>query len=245
MENLTLLKGVPTDMGVYTATYEGNDSTNSQKNITYYHVHFDKKDSKEQFDLYPNYLYSPKGGGETSANPDKYHYWDKDIFVSISATENPDRNDTAQFRPSGLLAPGDTTYFSKGYLVLDSIVVNPNNAKFHFAPTDTAIVAKVSVVTRDSMRYVAYPALYMKDGDWHFANDTVFAQDLALQFDKVVGRKIELGIKESSGMVPFVALKVLEFPQIGILWIGVIIMIIGFVISIVWRRRQAALTVSR
>jgi cytochrome c-type biogenesis protein CcmF len=86
MENLTLLKGVPTDMGVYTATYEGNDSTNSQKNITYYHVHFDKKDSKEQFDLYPNYLYSPKGGGETSANPDKYHYWDKDIFVSISAT---------------------------------------------------------------------------------------------------------------------------------------------------------------
>jgi cytochrome c-type biogenesis protein CcmF len=129
--------------------------------------------------------------------------------------------------------------------VLDSIVVNPNNAKFHFAPTDTAIVAKVSVVTRDSMRYVAYPALYMKDGDWHFANDTVFAQDLALQFDKVVGRKIELGIKESSGMVPFVALKVLEFPQIGILWIGVIIMIIGFVISIVWRRRQAALTVSR
>ncbi len=46
-------------------------------------------------------------------------------------------------------------------------------------------------------------------------------------------------------MVPFVALKVLEFPQISMLWIGTIIMIIGFVMSIVWRRRQAALTVSR
>jgi cytochrome c-type biogenesis protein CcmF len=61
----------------------------------------------------------------------------------------------------------------------------------------------------------------------------------------VEGRKIELGIKESSQMVPFVALKVLEFPQISVLWIGTIIMIIGFVISIVWRRRQNALTVSR
>ena len=81
--------------------------------------------------------------------------------------------------------------------------------------------------------------------DWHFANDTVFAQNLALQFDKVQGRKIELGIKESSQMVPFVALKVLEFPQISVLWIGTIIMIIGFVISMVSRRRQAALTVSR
>jgi cytochrome c-type biogenesis protein CcmF len=246
MENLTLLKGVPTDMGVYTATYVNNDSVDTRSKITYYHIHFDRKDSKEQFDLYPDYIVSTKGGGETSANPDKYHYWNKDIFAYISATDNPDRSgDTAQFRPSGLLAPGDTAYFSKGYLVLDSIGVNPNNGKYHFAPTDTAVVAKVSVVTRDSMRYVAYPALYMKDGVGHFANDTVFAQDLALRFDRVEGRKIELGIKESSQMVPFVALKVLEFPQISVLWIGTIIMIIGFVISIVWRRRQNALTVSR
>jgi cytochrome c-type biogenesis protein CcmF len=245
MENLTLLKGVPTDMGVYTATYVGNDSVDKYGNITYYHVHFDRKDSQEQFDLYPDYLFSRKGGGETAANPDKRHYWDKDVFVYISAVSNQDKNDTAQFRPSGLLGPGDTAYFSKGYLVLDSVAVNPNNAKFHFGPTDTAIVAKVSVVTRDSMRYVAWPALYVKDGAWHFANDTVFAQNLALQFDKVEGRKIELGIKESQQMVPFVALKVLEFPQIGVLWIGTIIMIIGFVISIVWRRRQAELTVSR
>jgi cytochrome c-type biogenesis protein CcmF len=95
------------------------------------------------------------------------------------------------------------------------------------------------------MHYVAYPALYVKDGVWQFANDTVFAQNLALRFDRVEGRKVELGIKESSQMVPFVALKVLEFPQISVLWIGTIIMVIGFVISIVWRRRQAALTVSR
>ena len=244
MENLTLLKGVPTDMGDYIATYVSGDSVDTRSKTTYFHIHFDKKGSKEKFDLYPDFIVSTKGGGETSANPDKYHYWDRDIFAYISYAESP-RGDTAQFRPSAPLAPGDTAYFSKGYVVLDSVLINPNTGKFHFARTDTAIAAKVSVVTRDSMRYVAYPALYFKDGNWQFANDTIFAQNLALQFDKIEGRKIEVGIKESSQMVPFVALKVLEFPQIAILWAGTIIMIIGFVISMLWRRRQAALTVSR
>ena len=56
------------------------------------------------------------------------------------------------------------------------------------------------------------------------------------------GRKIELGIKESQQMVPFIALKVLEFPQVSLVWIGTIIMIIGFVMSILWRRRQSGLS---
>ena len=246
MENLTLLKGVPTDMGAYMATYVNADSVDTRSKTTYYHIHFDRKNSREQFDLYPDYIVSTKGGGETSANPDKRHYWNKDIFAFISATDNPDKSgDTAQFRSSEPMSPRDTAYFSKGYLVLDSVLIAPNNAKYHFAPTDTALVARVTVVTRDSMRYVAWPALYVKNDVAHFLNDTVFAQDLALRFNRVAGKKIELGIKESSQMIPFVALKVLEFPQISILWIGTIIMAIGFVISIVWRRRQSALTVSR
>jgi cytochrome c-type biogenesis protein CcmF len=43
-------------------------------------------------------------------------------------------------------------------------------------------------------------------------------------------------------MVPFIALKVVEFPQINVLWIGTIIMITGFIMSLVWRRRQTKLS---
>jgi len=244
MENITLLKGVPTDMGKYTATYVNNDSVNTKSKTTYYQIHFEKKGSAEQFDLYPNFILSTKGQGQPSPNPDKYHYWDRDVFGYVNATDNPDKSgDTAQFRPTDPLALGDTAYFSKGFIVLDSIVVNPDNSKYHFARTDTALMARVTVFTRDSMRYTAYPALYIKDNIPYYLNDTVFAQDLALRFDKVViGKKVELGIKESEQMVPFIALKVLEFPQINILWIGAIIMIIGFVMSILWRRRQTSLS---
>ena len=244
MENITLLKGVPTDMGRYTATYVNNDSVNTNSKTTYYRIHFEKKGSTEQFDLFPNFILSTKGQGTPSPNPDKYHYWDRDVFGYVNATDNPDKSgDTAQFRPSDPLALGDTAFFSKGFIVLDSIIVNPDNSKYHFAPTDTALMARVTVFTRDSMRYTAYPALYIKDNIPQYLNDTVFAQDLALRFDKVViGKKVELGIKESEQMVPFIALKVLEFPQINILWIGAIIMIIGFVMSILWRRRRTSLS---
>jgi cytochrome c-type biogenesis protein CcmF len=244
MENITLLKGVPTDMGKYTATYVNNDSVNTDSKTTYYRIHFEKKGSMEQFDLFPNFILSTKGQGTPSPNPDKYHYWDRDVFGYVNATDNPDKSgDTAQFRPSDPLAVRDTAYYSKGYIILDSVIINPNNDKYHFTRTDTALMARVTVITRDSMRYTAYPALYIKDNIPQYLNDTVFAQNLALRFDKVVpGKKIELSIKESEQMVPFIALKVLEFPQINILWIGAIIMIIGFVMSILWRRRRTSLS---
>ena len=101
-------------------------------------------------------------------------------------------------------------------------------------------MASVTVVSRDSMRYHAMPLLYIKNNEAHYIADTVFAQNLALVLGKVSDKnRIELRVKESSGMVPFVALKVYEFPQINVLWIGTIIMIIGFVMSIV---RRAKLT---
>ena len=242
MENLTLLKGARTDMGAYWATYIGNDSMNERERMTFYKIHMERKDGSEQFDLFPNFIKSTKGQGTPSPNPDKRHYWSKDIFTYISATNADMREDTVSFR-SQVMAIRDTAYYSKGYIILDSVELNPNNAKYHFGRGDTALMAKVTVVSRDSMRYTAYPAFVFRDNRPEYLNDTVFAQDLALRFNMITpDRKFDLGIKESADMVPFIALKVVEFPQIGLVWLGVLIMISGFVISILWRRKQAKLS---
>ncbi len=234
MENITLLKGVRTEMGKYWATYIDADSVDNRDKITYYHIHLHKKDDQADFDLYPNWMAARKGAQTPSANPDKYHYWNRDIFAYINATDNPEqhRDDTISFK-SYPLAIHDTMYYSKGFLVLDSVVVNPNYGKFHFSRTDTALMAAVTIVSSDSMRYQANPVFYLHDGMPEFIIDTVFAQNLALRFNRIAeGKKVELGVKESSAMIPFVAMKVLEFPQIGVLWLGAIVMIIGFLMSL-------------
>ncbi|HEY4062195.1 MAG TPA: cytochrome c biogenesis protein CcsA [Puia sp.] len=242
LENVTLLKGVRTDMGKYWSTYVGNDSVDQRHLTTWYHIHFEKKDGTRQFDLYPYFLKNTKGQEGASPNPDKYHYWDRDFFTYISAVSTEKNDDTVAFRTSAL-AVKDTVYYSKGFMILDSVVINPDNDKYHFSRSDTALMAKVTVVGKDSTRFTAYPVYYIRDNMPHFINDTIFPQDLAIRFNRVTeDKKVELGIKESSDMVPFVALKVLEFPQINILWIGTIIMIIGFIMSIRQRRRRSALT---
>jgi len=240
LENISLVKDVRIDMNKYWATYLGDDSLDARSQTRYYKIHFQDKLTDHQFDLYPTMIKNTKGMEGGTPNPDKLHYWDRDIFMYITGVSNHDEQyDTAEFKPQALKLK-DTAFYSRGYMILDSVIKNPNTGKYHFGPNDTALMAKITVVSRDTMRYTASPVMYVRDNQLRYVIDTVFAQDLALRFNKVsADGKIELGTRESTDIVPFIAVKVLEFPQINILWFGTIIMIIGFVMSLLWRRRQA------
>ena len=239
MENITLLKNVKTDMGKYWTVYDNNDSLNEAGNIMYFKIDFTRKDGEKSFSLYPNLIKNTKGQENYSHNPDKYHYWDRDIFVYLNYANAIDKaRDTTSFHPHEINVK-DTVFYSKGYLILDKIVVNPDNEKYHFTPKDTALMALVTVISKDSMKYTARPLLFIKDNEAHFVMDTVFAQNLAIGLGKVTANnKIELLVKESFNMVPFVSLKAYEFPQINLVWLGIMIMMTGFVMSIIRRRKQ-------
>ncbi|MGL6068925.1 MAG: hypothetical protein ACRC0I_09195, partial [Sediminibacterium sp.] len=71
----------------------------------------------------------------------------------------------------------------------------------------------------------------------------VVSQSLVLSFNKVIDQqtgKLEIGVKESGAITDLITLKVYEFPMINVLWIGVIVMVIGFIMSILQRLKQAA-----
>ncbi|HTQ27325.1 MAG TPA: cytochrome c biogenesis protein CcsA, partial [Puia sp.] len=241
LENITLLKNVRTDMGKYWATYVSNDSVDEASKTTFYHIHLRKKDSTDAFDLYPNLMKATKGQQGFSFNPDKHHYWSRDIFTYISAVDNTEQGDTAQFKRYPVKVH-DTVYYSAGYLLLNKVVVNPDNEKYHFTASDTALMADITVVGRDSIRHTAMPLFYVKGNQMNFIPDTVFSQNLVIGLTRVVDHnRVELSVKESSHLVPFVSLKVLEFPQINLLWLGTLIMIIGFVMSILRRRSRLSL----
>jgi cytochrome c-type biogenesis protein CcmF len=239
LENLTLIKNVKTDMGKYDVTYLSNDSVNKAGNIIYFKINFQDKKTGESFDLWPNLIKNTKGIENYSNNPDKRHYLNGDIFTYISYANIQDKHkDTSGFKASAL-ALHDTVYYSKGLMILDTVIVNPVTDKYHFTAADTALMAKVRVITRDSNLYFMYPLLYVKENMIHRIADTLFAQNLAVELGSVMSnKKIQLLTKESTDMVPFVALKVYLMPQINLVWIGIIIMMTGFVMSISNRRKQ-------
>ena len=71
--------------------------------------------------------------------------------------------------------------------------------------------------------------------------DTIRAQNLILNFNNVVDQTkgiLQIGIKEASSLSNLITLKVYEFPFINVLWIGVIVMTFGFMVS-TWARVKA------
>lgn len=236
LENITLVKSIQTDMGAYHATYLNSDSTNASGTIMYFKINLKKKDSTHEFTLYPNLIRNTKGAEGFSNNPDSKHYWNKDIFSYISYADNMDKEaDTASFK-SYPVDINDTVFYSNGFIKLNKVVPNPSNDRYRFTSTDTALMADLTVTTKEGLTYPAMPVFYVKNNQAKFVVDTIYAQNMAIGFSRVLNnKKIEIQVKESRKLIPFVALKVYEFPFINVLWLGIFVMIIGFIMSIVRR----------
>ena len=50
---------------------------------------------------------------------------------------------------------GDTIWYSAGYMVLDKVTLNPNNDKYKFKETDTALMAELSIRSVDGAKALA------------------------------------------------------------------------------------------
>jgi cytochrome c-type biogenesis protein CcmF len=242
-ENITLFKGLPTDMGRYTVTYV-QDTFNVAERKRFFEIDFKSKDGKDQFKLYPDLIKGNKGMEGMSANPSSQHYWYKDIFVYISAYQENNKADTATYRNRAMNV-GDTIYYSNGLIILNKVLKSPTELKSKFAADEISVFLDFTVVTKDGRRYAAQPGIAIKDQSLRQIPDTVKSQSLALQFNKVLDQntgKLEIGVKESNQISDLITLKVYEFPMINVLWIGVIVMTIGFGMAIAQRLSKKSLT---
>ncbi len=238
-ENITLFKGVKTDMGKYDVTYS-RDTFNTSNHKKYFELQFISKDGQDKFNVYPDVIKNNKGQEGNSANPDKKHYWNRDIFVYVSAMQNGAQDDTSEYKPVTMKA-GDSTFYSNGIIVLNDVVKNSDILNKKLLPGEVGIGMNMTVIAKDGMEYKAMPVVALKDStSLRNIPDTVIAQSLVIRFNNIADAeagKFELGIKEDKSIQDIITLKVYQFPFINILWIGIIIMVIGFIISIVQRVR--------
>ncbi|MEP7236989.1 MAG: cytochrome c biogenesis protein CcsA [Ferruginibacter sp.] len=243
LENLTLMRHVPAAMGPYEVTYL-RDSFGNEKGRRFYELLFQRKDETtkkvvEQFTLWPD-VYIMKDDN-MSSNPDTKTYLGKDIFTFISyAVNDKATEDTTQFIMKEL-APGDTAFYSNGIIILNQVVKNPNNEKYHFKQTDAALMADLTLISKDSMHFKASPLIQIDEFGVNQVDDTVYAQNMYVKFAGVSeGHKIKLGIKESEKLIQYVTLKAYVFPFINLVWLGLIIMALGIIMSAIKRAKLTA-----
>jgi cytochrome c-type biogenesis protein CcmF len=240
LENVTLIHSVPTKMGKYTVTYEG-DSSVSKNDRVFFRIHFRSNDTAsgkpaEEFYVHPNaFLVKGEEGMNLSSNPGSKHYLGHDVFVYITSWLNPDNiRDTSSFSKRWV-AKGDTVFYSKGFIVVGDIITANKYDNKDLPVVDSAWLSNLVVYSNDGRSYTSQPAYFIKDNLPSVKTDTVFTQNLILNVYNVDGKRIELGLKESDAVMRYITLKAYQFPYINVLWLGTIIMVTGFMISMVRR----------
>lgn len=245
-ENITLFKGVKTDMGLYDVTYV-RDTANEVDRKKYFEIKFQSKDGKQQFYLYPDVLKNNKGMEGFAANPDKQHYLWGDIFgYATSWVGSAADKDTSTFRTI-TMKKGDSTFYSNGILILNNVVVNPPEFKHEVQPGETPVALEMTAISKDGKQYPLTPgfAINMKDSSFRNIPDTAIAQSLIVRFEKLGDEssgQLNIGIKETSNLNDLMTLKVYAFPMIALVWLGIIIMVIGLIMSLVQRVKKVKMS---
>ncbi|HRG51740.1 MAG TPA: cytochrome c biogenesis protein CcsA [Bacteroidia bacterium] len=236
-ENLTLLKGARTSMDNYWVTYK-TDSAHPQKPLWYYKIQFEKKDGEEKFTLTPNAFVNYKGVEGLMSNPDAKHYWNHDVFTYITSLPDPEKTkDTSQYEAKQM-KKGDTVLYNGGSFILERLLTKNNVQTAGLEAGDIASIVTIKVLSKNNAAYTAEPILISRNNQSYLLPDTVSEERLIFQLRNVKGENIEVGVKQSNVIVEYVTLKVYKFPFINLLWIGVFITVIGFLMSMARRIRM-------
>ncbi len=235
-ENLTLLREIPTSLADYKVTFQ-KDSSGHETGRKYYQLDFVKKNSEgkttEHFMLQPD-VYLMKDNN-MSSNPDTKSYLFKDVFTYITSALNKESQpDTAHFKEV-LLNTGDTAFYSNGYMVLRDVIKNPQHARFSYEPSQIALMADLDLTSKDSLHFKARPAIIVDSLGVINADDTLYAQNLFIRFIGVNEKQIKIGIRESDKMIDYVTVKAYVFPLINLVWLGLVVMAAGLLLSMLQR----------
>ena len=252
-ENIILYKNEPLKMDKYTVTYMG-DSTSGVN--TYYRVNYKVYDGgkiKENFDLYPNAQQNAKMQ-QIIASPDTKHYLFHDIYTHVSSVplkeDNHDHeghSDDESYLPPVVheVSVGDTVRYREGQIIVKSINRNATIKDIPLEKGDAAIGMSLEVLSANK-KFEAEPIFLIKGNTKVDFGKTIDEAGLKLRFTNVLPDKDKLELtvyeKPKSEKKDWIVLKAIEFPYINLFWGGTIIMVIGFLLSIFRRAKEAKTT---
>jgi cytochrome c-type biogenesis protein CcmF len=234
-ENILLYKDESVQMDKYMVTYRGDSSYGPDN---FYKVDYVQLETGETFTLYPNAQMSREMG--LTANPDTRHYLTHDIFTHVSSVPNklePKEEWTNEQMHDMKL--GDTVVVNRHLVILKDIqMINGSDIAQDLAGHEMQ-VAVLAVVGMDSTR-IAKPLFGVKDG-LNSYNVYSYVEQARLRFnyfpeevDGEIVHRIESAVKPKD----YIIMKAIVFPLINLLWTGMIILVIGFVMAIRQRRTK-------
>lgn len=239
-ENVILPINVPVAMGEYFATYRG-DSTSATDPRLFYRVEYERRDTAtnkviERFVLYPD-LIKPKNSESFTANPASKHYLTRDIFTYVNGVSNKKEADKYVKHK---VKVGDSIFLTGGYMVFNGFGKNASKAGYSPEPGDIAVSANLSIYDLKGKIKDIAPVYYIRNQMEGSVEDTFNTMSLHTRFSRIIPEEnaAEIEVQQATPENDYIVLKAMVFPYINVLWLGVIVMVIGFFISMFYRNAQ-------
>jgi cytochrome c-type biogenesis protein CcmF len=204
-------------------------------------------DSARSFVLMPEAEVSPSMG--LVLHPDRQVSWTSDLYVYVSsipaaeadaATSGAPDTTTRRMKISEWRArTGDTLRTERATVILDQIVQVTDDPQFEGA--SLVVRAKLRVLSGGKV-YGAEPNFILgKNNDVQHADARIERLGMQFSFAGVNPKEnhvvIQVGVEDASD--DFITIKAIRKPWINLLWLGTIVMTLGFGVAVVRRGREA------
>ncbi len=250
-ENILLQKGVPVMLGDYRATYFGDTFIKPNKfyKVRYERIDLKTKKVKEEFVLEPFAQFNDKMGGLVTS-PDTRHYLSRDIFTHVNHESALDKEQPWANKLTHVIQKGDTITTVDA---MHKIVLMDIRKEGTEDGSKIAIRPQLLLKTIQGEQLVSPSLVLDMDRIQERGSIEEFAERKSSTLNEL-GLKIELTrillgdqpeevqyvftTEQRPPKKDYIILKAIVFPWINLLWLGTLVMIFGFLLSIFRRVKE-------
>lgn len=244
-QNKLLRKFEPKIMGNYLLTYVG-DSTS--KPNTYYKVRYHELDSRT-LDTLGTFTLKPRAQVNDNmgliASPDTRHYLTKDIYTHVKSVPDKQRQD---FQPeydtfeSFKVKQGQT--FTYKDLKFEVLGINPDVKESEVPYSNYRIASSLKLrVSNSFVSEVVSPMLVIKRNKIYSPGEEVENLETKVRFTSIIPEEEAFKISVAKGkqeVKDYIIMKAIMFPYINLLWLGSVVMVVGFGVAVYRRKKESA-----
>lgn len=185
----------------------------------------------KKFSLYPRAQVNPNMG--LIASPDIRKSWSKDLYTHVTSIPDPEEETKYSQPEASVLHLGDTFFISDKVAILEKVQKLENGfVKASLGPGDVAVEAVIRIMGSDGMTFFSRPVFMIRNQQVGLLPDVVEDLGARITLSEINPGAQTFTLNVETAKTDWVIMKAMEKPGINILWIGVVVMTVGFGISV-------------
>ncbi|MGV3589765.1 MAG: cytochrome c biogenesis protein CcsA [Adhaeribacter sp.] len=215
--------------------YKTGDTVSITPENTYYKIEYQEKGTDNTFTLYPRAQINQEMG--FLASPDIKNGLTSDLYTHVSAVmNNEEERDWSELKEHNV-AIGDTLFLNDYIAILKGIEPVRKVEGIELGEKDVAVQADLKIFG-ENKEYHGHPLFVIKDNMVGRIPDEIEDLGLRLTFMSIDTENNRFTIGVNTTQKDYVILKAMEKPIINLLWIGTLVMSLGFVMAIFRRSSE-------